>query len=291
MERINLKRLLILSKSEFEKVKVKQDNIPFCQFHKHDYVEVVYFYKGSGVHIVDDERCEVKSGDLFLIPGGVGHKFTGDDLCKVNLMFDPEFIDKDIGTDNFISDFCDKFFKGNEFIDRLKKQKYIHISNFTGEDGKIDIFDILQEYNVCDIGYERVLLCKVEIFLVNVFRKYIESVMGLNVQSMHKKTVGKAVIYIDEHLPDIKKSSDVANKIGYNAVYFNRIFSEYRGMSIACYLRKKKMEYACKLLVETDYTIEKICEIAGYSDLKNFYKSFKSAMGVTPNEYRRGRRE
>lgn len=291
MEHVETKKALRLHKREFENVMVKQDNISFCQFHKHDYIEVVYFYKGTGEHIVDSDKYDVKSGDLFLIPCGVAHKFYGNNLCKINIMFDSAIIDKRIRASNFILDFGKYVFKSDEVMDKLKEKKYIYIPNFSCEDNKIDSFNILQEYNARDIGCEHMILCKVKIFLIDLFRKYVESNRKINIKSTHKKTVGKALIYIDGHICEIKKSSDVARQVGYNAVYFNRIFTEQMGISLSCYFRERKMEYACKLLVETDYTIEKICEIIGYNDLKNFYKSFKCTMNSTPSEYRNAGRK
>ena len=46
-------------------------------------------------------------------------------------------------------------------------------------------------------------------------------------------------------------------------------------MTILKYVRKKRIEKACRLLVETNDTVEAICEEVGYGDLKYFYSLFR----------------
>ena len=96
----------------------------------------------------------------------------------------------------------------------------------------------------------------------------------------------KAICLIDENFMMLKTVDDVTTKIGYNKLYFNRLFKDYTGVSIAEYIRKKKMDESTHLLTHTNYTVEKISEIIGYSDIKSFYNAFKKIIGTSPGEYR-----
>ena len=103
---------------------------------------------------------------------------------------------------------------------------------------------------------------------------------------LHKSVLEKAISLIDEHAEEINKVEDITDKIGYNKLYFNRLFKDYVGVSISKYVRKKKMEKAANFLMHTNYTIEKIAEMVGYVDMKSFYSAFKKEMNMSPGVYR-----
>jgi len=266
-----------------KKIVVERDLLTSSQRHCHRYIEIVYFYKGNGKHEIGGETIDIKAGDLFIIPVGVYHTFSGIRLEKVNIMVNPEYLCPDIPTENFLEQFGKKYL-GEEFS--LDDNNYVRFNDFSRERNESIIFNILQEYNLQLIGCDEVIKCEVKSLLVSILRKKMEKGGSGNIQFAHKITIEKAIMYIDEHFSEISRAEEVAQHVGYNAVYFNRIFVQNRGVSISYYVRKKKIEYACRLLSNTNYTIERICEIIGYSDLKNFYKSFKKIMNFTPTEYR-----
>ena len=269
------------------KIMVERDLLPHSQWHNHKYVEIVYFYKGTGKHQIGDEVIDVKSGDLFVIPKNVYHSFEGTDLRKINVMVETDYLCPEIDANNFLEEFGKKYL--NESFE-MGDRKFIYSSDFSHGKNETDIFNLLQEYNLRLNGYEEIVKCQTITLLLNILRKQMEFSEGGKMQLVHKEMVEKSIMYIDEHVSEITKAEDVVGQIGYNTVYFNRIFAEYMGMSISQYVRKKKIEYACRLLLNTHFTIESICEMVGYNDLKNFYKRIKSVMKVTPTEYRNSRR-
>ncbi len=267
-------------------IKIERDTTTFCQRHIHRFVEIVYFYKGTGKHIVNDEEYVVKSGDVFVLNEGVYHQFCGEGLCTINIMLHAEHMYPTLNSKNFISDFYCWAFGDDER--KLDGKNYLYLSDFFHSRSESSVLEILQEYNMRNVGFELVIKNEVCTLLVNMLRKYISQSTDNERESIHKKMIESVMMYMDENVRDVNKTKDVTDKIGYNPVYFSRIFAEYVGMSISQYIRKKKIEYACRLLINTNYTVEKICEDIGYNDLKNFYKTFKSITSMTPNEYRNG---
>lgn len=270
-----------------EKIFVERDIIPFSQLHSHNLIEIVYFYSGSGEHFIDGDYYEVKSGDLFVIPCGIYHKFNGNNLCKINVMFDGSVVCSDNPKKSFIDTFASKCF-GIE--NPITGKRYIYLTDFSLGKNESSVFDILQEYSLKRNGYEAMIACEIQILLINIFRKIVEKREGNHLKWRHRELIENAIGFIDEHIKEINVVNDAVKHIGYNSVYFNRLFAEYTGMTVSHYIRKKKLEYACKLLSETDYTNEAVCEIIGYNDLKNFYKSFKTVINMTPGEYRESKR-
>ena len=72
--------------------------------------------------------------------------------------------------------------------------------------------------------------------------------------------------------------------------YLCRIFRRVTGESFGDYLRRVRMEQACRLLRETELTAEQIVYACGLRDVPTFYRTFKAKIGMTPNAYRQGER-
>lgn len=57
--------------------------------------------------------------------------------------------------------------------------------------------------------------------------------------------------------------------------------------SFASYITEKRLEKACLLLKKyPEYTIESICQDAGFSSRRTFQTIFKTRLGMSPSEYR-----
>ena len=80
---------------------------------------------------------------------------------------------------------------------------------------------------------------------------------------------------------------EVSGIVGFNPTYFSTLFKKESGNNFVNYLSEIRMNRAKELLRETNLTIAVICEQVGYSDLKNFTKSFTKSVGLKPNEFRK----
>ena len=94
--------------------------------------------------------------------------------------------------------------------------------------------------------------------------------------------------YIDENLGSDLKLSTLARRCFYNPSYFSRIFKEKFGTSPVEYISRRRVDYAAKLLRETDLNIDDIAEKVGFCDRSSFYSAFSKHKNMTPAEFRRG---
>lgn len=78
----------------------------------------------------------------------------------------------------------------------------------------------------------------------------------------------------------------VSDEIGMTPAYLGKIFKKTIGISFSRFVLNMRMEYACKLLAETDTPIEEVVYTVGFSDTPYFYKLFKESNGCTPMKYR-----
>ena len=67
----------------------------------------------------------------------------------------------------------------------------------------------------------------------------------------------------------------------------HRLFMRHLGENLSDYLGRLRIGRACMWLVETDRPISVIASDAGFSNLSNFNRRFRSARQMTPKEFRR----
>lgn len=80
---------------------------------------------------------------------------------------------------------------------------------------------------------------------------------------------------------------DLVQHMGTNEVYLSKAIREASDMTIQEYINSWRMEYAKQLLLEDmGQTIESVATSAGFTSIRSFYRLFKEAHGMSPNEFR-----
>lgn len=92
--------------------------------------------------------------------------------------------------------------------------------------------------------------------------------------------------WISAHLSEIQNSQQVADAFNFTAIYLNRLFKKSFGQSLYQYIISQKIQKAKLLLETTDKTIYEISLEAYFKDPKNFSKTFKNRVGLSPRSYR-----
>ncbi|HEX9959937.1 MAG TPA: AraC family transcriptional regulator [Pyrinomonadaceae bacterium] len=82
-------------------------------------------------------------------------------------------------------------------------------------------------------------------------------------------------------LEEIARIADV------HPVHLSRVFREKFGCTIGGYVRRLRVEFASRQILSTEESLGGIAHAAGFSDQSHFNKTFKTAFGLTPAEYRK----
>lgn len=96
------------------------------------------------------------------------------------------------------------------------------------------------------------------------------------------KNIGAAIDYIEENLDKELSYETAAGIACCSPHYFQRIFSYIFGISLAEYVRRRKMTQAAFELQRTDSKVMDIALKYGYSSPTSFNRAFQSVHGVTP---------
>lgn len=93
--------------------------------------------------------------------------------------------------------------------------------------------------------------------------------------------------YIENHLADKIKISQLAELMYISTSYFYREFKESFQMSPMHYVHQQRLKKAQYLLATTDLTIGEIANRVGYNNAYPFIRFFKSMNGCSPGTYKK----
>lgn len=95
--------------------------------------------------------------------------------------------------------------------------------------------------------------------------------------------LNQAMDYIEEHLTEEVSFDELAKKTGISVYHFKRTFSFVAGMSLAEYIKKRRLAEANLALLAG----EKVTDVAlkyGYQSIEGFSRAFRDWSGQAPSE-------
>lgn len=193
-----------------------------------------------------------------------------------------ELENKDLGKiQKYIQELSDKFMKGEYNIDYAIRLQNIYASWITKHD-KENETDLIFEYEALCEEYPRVfdLLFQIE---ADYYRLNHNSTYQ---NSISNKTFETIFRYIENNYLKQINITQIAEEFHINTCYFSQLFKKEMGCTFTDYLSKKRIEYAGKLLLDTDLKIYEIAEMAGFSDYFYFSRVFRKLKKCSPTEYR-----
>lgn len=99
--------------------------------------------------------------------------------------------------------------------------------------------------------------------------------------------VQEALNYITLHFREPVSVQELADRLHISRAYLTRTFSRHVGISPVRYIQMRRLEYACRLLTDSDMTCEEIALETGMYDASHFNRLFQQNIGCSPSEYRR----
>jgi len=261
-----------------------QDNLEKSTWHYHNNFEISFITEGSGKRIVADSIDEFQPGDLVFIGRKLPHVWIADkephtassrslemvflqftsDVVSPELMSLPEF--------KFIAKAVALSERGIQIVGQTLNE----VSEIMLQLPYLKSFDrMLHFFRLMDI------IGKSETNIQLASREYLR---------VRFTTGNKRIAAIHEYLMnnyredvDLKCLAELVNMAEGSLC---RFFRMNMGMTVFEYLNQLKVELACKLLMDRDLSILKVCLDSGFNNLSHFNKQFKKINGLPPSEYR-----
>ncbi|WP_432086921.1 AraC family transcriptional regulator [Streptomyces sp. bgisy095] len=241
--------------------------------HRHTFYEIVHVTEGSGVHVLDLERYEVRPPQLGVILPGQVHHWEGVRGLEGSLaLFTPEFLVG--GPDD------------EELLRRLGERPWADLDAATHERTARLMGDLAEEYRHGADGFAGVLRSLLHVLLVRAVRLPgggggggdLPPPRGLAEEFLRlARTAGTAGLSVRE----------CAERIGVTPGHLTEVVRAATGRTPAALLRQERVREAQRLLVATGLPVRQVAARVGFDDAAYFCRFFRREVGRSPGRFRK----
>ena len=240
---------------------------------------VIYIVSGELTAVVNGERLgHLAPGNLLYIPAGVPYKLKSKYLRAVVISFDP--------TDEW-----------PEPADRLSPALVAEYDETKCHRGGVE--GILARHILLpDLEAERdnfIRMANIFTSAEGHYRAQLSAMFKLMLlklietadeNALPARMVEELSGYIRENVSDEISNTEIGAIFGYHPFYVSRMLKDRKGMTLRQYIIGYRLKMAKRLLELSQKSAAEIAEECGFTDASYFAKTFKSAFGMTPKEYR-----
>ncbi|MBU5593694.1 AraC family transcriptional regulator [Amphibacillus sp. MSJ-3] len=227
--------------------------------------------EGEGYYSVKNQKYSLKKGQGFVIPPNISTFYQSDENNPWSYIW--------IGI-------------GGELIGSYLDYIGIRTDHFSFDvqnlsDFKAIIFECFA-YEHDDLINEIVLQKQVYKFLELLVKSSAIHKRDINTKKMNPY-VSQALEIIVKNAHENISVASISDQLSISPSYLSRLFKKDIGSSIKEYINEIRITIGCDLLASTDYSIQEISEMTGFSGSQAFSKAFKQSRGIQPTLYRKKR--
>ncbi len=100
--------------------------------------------------------------------------------------------------------------------------------------------------------------------------------------------IAKAIDYINEHFKEQPSLDTIASEIGISSFHFQRLFTQWAGVSPKKFMQYLSIGYAKELIKKEHTTVLDVAYKTGLSGTSRLHDLFMSIEGMTPGEFMNG---
>lgn len=248
--------------------------------HSHDFFLCVFFTSGTGIHEIDFNTYDIKSGKIFFLRPGQSHFWKFDEVPEGYIFFHTqEFYDLHF-LNHKLSSFPFWFSHNNppvmdlspKMMKRTKEQfKEINFEYVTNKP-----FKKLKLANLLNLLY------------IDQSREYSDEKINIcSTSPAYIKTLRSLEILVEDFFRSEKSAMFYADKLNITTKHLNRVTKETLNKTTTDLITERVILEAKRLLVHSPNTFTTISEVLGFSDYAYFSRVFKTRTGITPLEFKR----
>ena len=237
--------------------------------HAHEFIECAYVLRGSCIHRIGENEVIQQEGGFILVPVLTRHQLiaVGDSLCLTLKIRLSHFVKMS--------------------VPHLPTMIY-PISFQCGEDPAAEsMLLFLYEQQKLSLPYRKELMEGAAAGLITyILQRYMDTMQPLYSIALRDQRILDMINYMYNHYRTITLH-ELAAQFHYNESYLSRMFQEQAGRSFSETVKDFKLRKAAELLKTKSWKLDQICEEIGYSDTRQFIRSFKQMFGVAPDRFRK----
>ncbi len=136
------------------------------------------------------------------------------------------------------------------------------------------------------------MICQylLEILILRIVRS--QHVVPVSIDSIRMtKECAQIKEYLDNNYSEHITLETLTSLTHMNKYYMAHSFTKFTGLSPIQYLNQRRLEAACQLLRDTDFSVSDISSLTGFSSQSYFTQIFRKFYGITPIKYRQSHTE
>ncbi len=253
----------------------------------HDFWEMVYVDRGNVMAITNGIACELTQGQVIFHEPMEMHAHISDNKTPNNMMI------ISFSADSAAMD----FFRGKTFT--LDKNTKILLSLFL-EETKHALGEIPSDYRNKNklsfsnslFGSSQLLECYLTEFLIKLTRTENRASAPIISNKESREIAANSMCelvceYMKSNLYQKMTLKELCDRFYMGKTQMCKMFDDYLGQSPMEYFSSLRIKEAKALLRENTLSVTKIAELLQYSTIHTFSRKFKSAVGVSPTQYKK----
>lgn len=253
-------------------------------WHFHKEFELVYINKSYGTKFIGNKVQPFEAGDLTLIGSNLPHLFRNNEEFyqsvgenKANSLFV-----------HFTKDFLGTiFFELPEWnlVNRMLEKSALGIEVFGQTRNSVaeKLFKMDSENSTNRLMLLLEML--IEISTSSETSAILSASFAPN-NSGDTDKINKVFEYILKNYQQEIYLDDISSQLNMSTAAFSRYFKKHTRKTFSDYVTEIRIAHACKLIIEDDKSISEIGFLSGFENMANFYRHFKSNMGMVPKAYK-----
>lgn len=275
-----------ISKTTNQSIGVQHDILPYFydRLHYHPEWQITLILKTEGMLYAGDGMCRFQPGDIFCIGSNLPHLFRNDSKYyqeeeenaeAISVFFDQEslglgfFEVPELRTAKALLRESNKgicfpahTFQGDllPLFERMKKQNGIPLLQ--------DFLSLLNQLCISDAG-QTLSSMAYDQSQAEAAGKRLDKVLQFIFQNYEQKIT-------------VQEAARISNL---SVPAFCRSFKLHTRKTFIAYVNEVRVNAACQLLMDQQYTIAQIAYKVGFNNLSNFNRQFKKAKGMSPSSF------
>jgi AraC family L-rhamnose operon regulatory protein RhaS len=244
---------------------------------KWDFDQLFVVREGQGLLETEHGRVPVREHQMFYVPAGTSHRFE-DDPANPLTVIGVCFYENVFGDCTHATESLTLFRRDFPALTPFKVA-----DNYTRVQVRTRLKAFFVEQLQQQEGSRAVILSLLIELLVFVVRTYAEH-RELSPTDPGAAAFTGTLHYLNNNFFRPIKIEELAELANMSYRSYTEQFKRRTGRTVTQYLTERRVEYAKRLMLETDDILSAAVE-AGFGDLTHFYRVFKKLTGLTPKQF------